>query len=267
MGFMANFQIALIQMDIQIGEPDVNFKRVSELLDQAVSNHPKPDLIMLPEMWNTGYALEQITDLADLQGQRTEALFSSFCKKHKVLVVAGSVAETSEKGVRNTTYVFDRTGQRIADYSKMHLFRLMDEEKYLIAGNQLVTAELDELKSGFTICYDIRFPEMLRSLALKGVEMLFVPAEWPNPRLEHWRTLLIARAIENQMFVIACNRVGESKGTSFFGHSMVVGPWGEIIFEADDKEGIYHTSINTDQVNEVRQRIPVFEDRRPDLYL
>lgn len=263
---MTVLRLALIQMDIQIGDPDTNFIRVSELLDQAVSQNPKPDVIVLPEMWNTGYALEQIHDLADEQGTRTIELLSRFSSRHQVQIVGGSVAEKSAKGVRNTTYVFDREGRRMAEYSKMHLFRLMEEEKYLQAGDQLAVADLDRLKCGFSICYDIRFPEMVRSLALQGAKALFVPAEWPNPRLEHWRTLLMARAIENQMFVIACNRMGESNGTTFFGHSMVIDPWGKVLFEADQQEGIHHIAICPGQVDEVRKRIPVFADRRPELY-
>jgi predicted amidohydrolase len=116
------------------------------------------------------------------------------------------------------------------------------------------------------ICYDIRFPELARRLALGGAKLLLVPAEWPNPRLHHWRTLLTARAIENQMYVVACNRTGVSGSTSFFGHSMVIDPWGEIVAEADEQETILQATIDLALVDEVRTRIPVFEDRRPALY-
>ena len=116
------------------------------------------------------------------------------------------------------------------------------------------------------ICYDIRFPELARKLALNGAQLLFVPAEWPHPRLHHWRTLLTARAIENQMYVIACNRVGRSGETSFFGHSMIINPWGEIVTEADENEQIVTAEIDLELVAKVRSTIPVFEDRRPDVY-
>jgi predicted amidohydrolase len=96
--------------------------------------------------------------------------------------------------------------------------------------------------------------------------MLFLPAQWPNPRLNHWRTLIAARAIENQMFVIACNRVGSEGKSSFFGHSMIVDPWGDIVLEGGEEEGVLRASIDLEAVDRARRKIRVFEDRRPDLY-
>lgn len=166
----------------------------------------------------------------------------------------------------NTIYVFDRQGNEAAEYSKIHLFRLMDEEKHLVSGDRVGEFTVEGVPAGMMICYDIRFPELARRLALVGAKILFVPAEWPHPRLHHWRTLLQARAIENQMYVVACNRVGVSGSTEFFGHSMVIDPWGEVIAEGGESEEIIHASVSLDLVDEVRTRIPVFEDRRPQLY-
>ncbi len=259
-------RIALIQTDITIGEPDVNADRVIQQMEEAVQSAAKPDILVLPEMWNTGYALERIDELGDENGVRTRNIISAFCRKHNVYVMAGSVAELKEGRAYNTSYVFDPSGQVIADYSKIHLFRLMDEEKHLTEGEKLCTFPLAGQQAGVMICYDIRFPELARKLALDGVKLLFVPAEWPNPRLHHWRTLLQARAIENQMYVIACNRVGTSGETSFFGHSMIVDPWGEIVVEGGDEQTVLHAELDLALVDEVRSRIPVFEDRRPSLY-
>lgn len=116
------------------------------------------------------------------------------------------------------------------------------------------------------ICYDIRFPEWIRAHTTKGAEAIFVVAEWPEPRLAHWRSLLIARAIENQCYVIACNRVGNDANNIFAGHSMIIDPWGEIIAEAGEKEEILTASINLDKVTEVRKTIPIFADRKPEYY-
>ena len=124
----------------------------------------------------------------------------------------------------------------------------------------------DECVAGVCICYDIRFPEMARSLALSGAKVLFVSAEWPHPHLHHWRTLLMARAIENQMYVVACNTVGESGDTSFFGHSMIIDPWGEIVVEGGEGEEIVIGEVSISLVDEIRSRIPIFEDRRPEIY-
>ncbi|PYI54852.1 carbon-nitrogen family hydrolase [Paenibacillus flagellatus] len=262
----STMNIALLQMDIAIGEPERNFAKLAELLEKAAAAERKPDLIVFPEMWNTGYALDRIRDIADRDGERTKAFVSGFCRKHGVNVVAGSVAELSGEAVRNTIFAFDREGNEIGDYSKIHLFRLMDEEKYLTAGERVGRLDIGGVPAGMMICYDIRFPELTRRLALGGAKLLIVPAEWPHPRLHHWRTLLTARAIENQMFVVACNRVGTSGTTSFFGHSMVIDPWGEIVAEGDESERILTATIDLAVVDKVRSTIPVFADRRPELY-
>ncbi|MDP4096589.1 carbon-nitrogen family hydrolase [Paenibacillus sp. P96] len=261
--------IALVQANITLGEPDTNRRHIEQGMEQAVSAAVKPDMIVLPEMWNTGYALEQIQELADVEGAETRKWVSAFARSHGVNVVAGSIAEKkADGGIYNTTYIFDRNGNTAASYSKIHLFRLMDEEKYLQAGSEPVLFDLDgTMKAGASICYDIRFPELGRKLALAGADMLIVPAEWPHPRLHHWRTLLMARAIENQMYVIACNRVGTGGTTEFFGHSMIIDPWGEVIVEGGEQEEIVTGTIRPELVQEVRSRIPVFEDRRPSLYL
>ncbi len=259
-------RLALVQMNIEAGNPDANFAKMEARLEEAAAASPKPDLIVLPEMWNTGYALTEIQALADPDGRRTKELISAFCLKHGISVLAGSIAQRRAEGVTNTVHIFDRTGAEVSEYSKIHLFQLMNEHLHLESGDRPGTFELEGIPAAVMICYDIRFPELARKLALGGAQILFVPAEWPHPRLHHWRTLLQARAIENQMYVVSCNTVGDSGGTSFFGHSMVIDPWGEVIAEAGEEEAILSAEIDLDLVNEVRGRIPVFADRRPKIY-
>lgn len=261
--------MALVQTHIALGEPEENRRHMEQQMEQAMTAVLKPDVVVLPEMWNTGYALERIQELADEEGTITKAWVSAFAHRHQVNVVAGSIAEKqADGGIYNTTYIFDRSGSMITSYSKMHLFRLMDEEKYLQAGSEAVLFGLDDtMKVGASICYDIRFPELGRKLALAGAHMLIVPAQWPHPRLHHWRTLLTARAIENQMYVVACNRVGSSGATEFCGHSLIIDPWGEVIAEGGEQEEVVTGTIRPERVQEVRRRIPVFADRRPSLYL
>lgn len=259
-------RIALLQMNIEAGNVAANITKLESMLEEAVGGEDKPDVIMFPEMWNTGYALEQIESIADKDGVEAKALLSSFARKHGVVIIGGSIAELKDGKAFNTMYAFDRDGEVIGNYSKIHLFRLMDEEKYLTAGDKLGKAVIDGEPAGMLICYDIRFPELSRKLALEGAKMLFVPAEWPHPRLHHWRTLLTARAIENQMFVIACNRMGTSGTSEFFGHSMIIDPWGEVVAEAGEEETIIRAEIDLSLVDTVRSKIPVFEDRRPSIY-
>ncbi|RED60383.1 carbon-nitrogen family hydrolase [Cohnella lupini] len=259
-------RIALVQMNIVAGNPDANFAKMEARLKEAAASSPKPDLIVLPEMWNTGYALTEIQVLADPDGRRTKEVISDFCRKHGISVLAGSIAQLRAEGVTNTVHVFDRTGAEVSEYSKIHLFQLMNEHLHLESGDKLGTFDLEGIPAAVMICYDIRFPELARKLALDGAQILFVPAEWPHPRLHHWRTLLQARAIENQMYVVSCNTVGDSGGSSFFGHSMVIDPWGEVLAEAEEEETILVAEIDLGLVNEVRGRIPVFADRRPKIY-
>ncbi|BBI33258.1 carbon-nitrogen family hydrolase [Cohnella abietis] len=259
-------RIALIQMNIVSGDTEANFAKLEARLEEAAAIDPKPDLIIFPEMWNTGYALTEINELADPDGLRTKEVIAAFCRKHKINVLAGSIAQKRENSVTNTAHVFNRNGEEVTEYSKIHLFKLMNEHLHLEPGQQLGSFNLEGIPAAVMICYDIRFPELARKLALEGAKILFVPAEWPHPRLHHWRTLLQARAIENQMYVVSCNTVGESGGTSFFGHSMIIDPWGEVLAEAAEEETILVAEIDMALVDEVRGRIPVFADRKPPLY-
>ncbi|MBU8655935.1 MULTISPECIES: carbon-nitrogen family hydrolase [Bacillus] len=260
-------KIALVQMDVQIGEPDVNFQKAEAFLEEAIRQ--QPDLIILPEMWNTGYALEQADQLADVNGERTKQLFSSFARKHQVVLIAGSVLNkrTEDEKITNTMYIFNRQGELLVDYDKIHLFRLMDEHNYLTAGDQLCLFDYDEdVKIGAMICYDLRFPQLSRTLVNKGAKVLINTAQWPSARVDHWRSLLIARAIENQSFMIAVNRTGTSRDTEFPGHSMVIDPLGRILLETNHEEDIYYADIDLQLVDEVRQQIPVMTDQRLDIY-
>jgi omega-amidase len=259
-------RISLLQMDISFGNTEDNYLHAEEMVRQAAQAEAKPDLVVLPEMWNTGYAMDRIKALADPEGERTKLLFSSLCREHDIMAVTGSIAEGTAQGVRNTSYVVDREGHLRSQYSKLHLFGLMDEDKELIGGDSPGKAELEDIAAGVMICYDLRFPELARTLVLGGAKLLIVPAQWPKPRLHHWRTLLMARAIENQVYIAACNRVGEGGGSEFFGHSMIIDPWGRIIAEAGEEETVLTADISLELVDEVRRTIPVFRDRRPGLY-
>ncbi|MBO8162135.1 MAG: carbon-nitrogen family hydrolase [Brevibacillus sp.] len=259
-------KIALIQMDVKIGEPEVNFAHAQRLVEQAAAG--KPDLIVLPEMWNTGYALEQAKELADVDGRRTRELFSRLARDCQSTIVAGSVLyrDSQADEITNTMLVFNRQGQEVVQYNKLHLFRLMDEHLYLTAGNSVQGFELDGVRFGVMICYDLRFPQLSRKLVQQGAKVLINVAQWPTARVDHWQTLLQARAIENQSYMIAVNRCGESRGTAFPGSSMVIDPWGEVLLVGESAEKIYHLDIDLDRVDEIRKRIPVFDDQRFDIY-
>lgn len=259
------FQISLVQMDIAFGRPEENFKQVEEKIVAACKDHS--DIIVLPELWSTGYDLTRLAQIADKQAQATISFLSKLASKYNVHIVGGSIANNKEKGIYNTLIVINKSGEVVHTYDKLHLFQLMDEHLYLKSGTSNGLFSLEDRHFASMICYDIRFPEWIRVHTTRGAQAIFVVAEWPEPRLAHWRSLLVARAIENQCYVIACNRVGKDPNNNFAGHSMIIDPWGEIIVEAGEKEEILTASINLDKVTEVRKTIPIFADRKPEYYM
>lgn len=162
--------------------------------------------------------------------------------------------------------IINKHGNLIKEYDKLHLFQLMDEHHFLQPGEKDGLFTLDEKICAGFICYDIRFPEWQRAHTVQGAEVLFVTAEWPKPRLDHWRALLISRAIENQAYVVAVNRSGSDVNNIFAGHSLIIDPWGNIISEAGEANELLTGTLDFNKVTEARNKIPVFEYRRPDYY-
>ena len=181
-------------------------------------------------------------------------------------IIGGSVAIEKDGKFYNTTYVYNKSGDLINTYSKVHLFGLMAEDQYMSAGSSESVFELDGVTATSVICYDIVF---LNGCEHDGTRSqgTFVVAQWPEPRVQQWEILLKARAVENQAFVVAVNRVGTGPDDVFSGHSMVIDPLGNVVLQSKEhEEGIFTADINLEEVDKVRGQIPVFEDRRTDLY-
>ena len=258
-------KVICIQMNMAFCRPDENFTYAAELIEKAMEE--KPDVLVLPETWNTGfYPRENLKALCDNDGQRVKAEIGGLAAKHRVNIVAGSVSNLRDGKVYNTAMVFDREGRCIASYDKIHRYSPMGEDKFYVSGDHLCRFQLDGIDCGVIICYDVRFPELARSLALQGMDMLFVVAQWPQIRLHHLRTLTTARAIENQMFVVCCNSCGEAGEDVYCGSSAVIDPWGETLALAGNREELLTAECNMETVAQVRSRIPVFRDRQPELY-
>lgn len=257
-------KIAIAQTNVDFADPEANFKRVEAFVSRAANENA--DVVVFPEMWNTGYALDQLDQLADENGQKTQQLLQRLAKKNQINIVGGSVSTKRDGHFYNTSYIVDDHGQVISSYDKVHLFGLMNEEKFITAGESENHFELAGIESVGVICYDIRFPEWLRTNARHGAKLLYVSAEWPDVRIPQWKILLQARAIENQAFVVAVNRVGDDPNNRFNGHSLVIDPLGKILLDAGEDETLKTVSLGFDQIDEVRGQIPVFNDRRPDLY-
>lgn len=257
-------KIACIQLDVAFAEPEKNFNNVKTLIEKVANEGA--ELVVLPEMWNTAYALTELEVLADIEGQRTKKFLSELAQTHNIHIVGGSVSTKKGEHFYNTMYVFTNEGELVAEYDKAHLFRLMDEHLYLKSGSQKNIFKLGDTEAGGVICYDIRFPEWLRAHALAGAKVLFIPAQWPEKRIDHWKILLQARAIENQCFVIAVNRRGEDPNNRFNGQSMVIAPWGKVLWTGSEHDEYGMIDVDFSEVEEVRSQIPVYEDRRPTLY-
>ena len=257
-------RIALAQIPVEHGKPEENYKKVAQYLSKAAQ--AKANVVVLPELWNTGYDLARLEEIADVEGQRTKEFLQAKAQEYKIDIVGGSVAIKENEQFYNITYIVDKQGKLISEYRKVHLFRLMDEDKYLAAGEQKNVFELSGVKNASFICYDIRFPEWLRTVAKEKLSVIYVVAQWPQTRIEQWKALLIARAIENQTYVVAVNRVGENPDNKFNGHSLIINPLGEVLSDSGDQETLTVYDLDTSKMEKFTQQIHVFEDCRPELY-
>lgn len=258
-------KVTCIQMDMRFARPQENFSRAAQLIEQAMAD--APDVLVLPETWNTGFfPKENLAQLCDSDGTQVKANIGALAKKFHVNIVAGSVSNVRGGKVYNTAMVFDREGSCIASYDKTHLFTPMGEDNYFTPGDHLCRFTLDGAQCGLIICYDLRFPELTRSLTVPGLDMLFVVSQWPRERIFHLRSLTTARAIEDQMFVVCCNSCGTASETVYGGHSAIIDPWGETIALAGEHEQLLSASCDLTVLNNIRDSIPVLRDRRPDLY-
>lgn len=259
-------RVAVVQFSVAAGDPDTNRRIVEERVAALAANPAKPDVVVLPELWSTGYALDRARELASPEGKAEASFLGGLAVKHTLAFAGGSVLARVGDTVRNRAQVIDASGRILASYDKVHLFRLMDEDKYLTAGNRRVAFVLNGVPCSSVICYDIRFCELVRATALDGAKVLFVSAEWPLARKEHWCALLRARAIENQFFVIACNRSGVTGTETFGGHSMIIAPDGSILAQADEHDAVLTADLDFAMLERVRAACPVYTDRVPEAY-
>ena len=258
-------KVSCLQMNMAFAVPDENYSRAAQLIEEAMKE--KPDVIVLPETWNTGFfPQENLAKLSDQDGCRTKSAIGVLAKNFKVNIIAGSVSNVRDGKVFNTAFVFNREGECIASYDKTHLFTPMGEDNYYTPGKHLCRFRIDGVSCGLIICYDVRFPELTRSLAVPGLDMLFVVSQWPKVRTFHLRSLTTARAIENQMFVVCCNSCGVAGETVYGGNSAIIDPWGHTISLAGETEEILCGQCDLQILETIRSTIPVFRDRCPELY-
>ena len=262
---MSFMKISCVQMNMEFCAPDENFRHAKDLIREAAKSCP--DIILLPEMWNTGFfPKEKLMELSDKDGERARREIGALAKELSVNIVAGSIADVRCGKIYNTAYVFDRSGNCVCQYDKTHLFSPMGEDKFFEKGAMLNRFRLDGKECGIIICYDLRFPEASRSLAVQGIDFLFVVSQWPDVRIRHLTALAKARAIENQIFVAVCNSCGRAADTKYGGNSAIFNPWGESLTTAGTEEEIITAKCDMQTLRDIRKSINVFCDRRTDIY-
>lgn len=252
---------AAVQLTLTVGDVQANVAAVKGALARLAEKGCR--LAVLPEMWTTGYSYKNLNELA----QQTPAIMEEMAElsRRYGMVIVGSVPEPHGDKVCNSAWILDQ-GRVAGIYRKIHLFSMMQEDRMVHPGDSFLVADTGVGRVGVFICYDLRFPELARRLAVEGAEILAVPAEWPHPREEHWRTLLKARAIENQLYVVAANCCGIQGKLDFCGGSMIIGPKGEVLADGEGRQGEIVADLDFDAMAEWRRQIPCFADRRPEFY-
>lgn len=261
-----NMRAHLVQLDIAWEDKEKNRARVRELLAAAAT--APGDLIVLPEMYETGFSLN-VERTADVDGAGAASL-SRLATDLRAFVQGAVTSVGPDNRGRNRAIIHDPAGAEIARYDKIHPFSFGREPERFSGGDRIVTcAWRASADSALTICpaicYDLRFPELFRAGLTLGAEIFVIGANWPAERALHWRSLLIARAIENQAYVLGVNRAGDDPHLSYSGGSLAVDPQGAIIAEADSRERVLSIEVDPDQVRSWRSRFPAWRDGRSPL--
>ncbi|KAF0112499.1 MAG: carbon-nitrogen hydrolase family protein [Chloroflexi bacterium] len=248
-------KIALGQMNIEYGNFSKNTHLANEFILTSIIEHC--DLILLPELWSSGFDLKNAEKYAALNEKLLDQM-QSLSNSGNITICGSYIREDS--GKYYNAFVAIQPNQPGAVYYKNHLFQLMQEDKYLSPGNQAETFDSIIGKSGAGICFDLRFPEFFKELLVQGAGCFLIAAHWPYSRITHWDILLQARAIENQSFIIAVNSVGKSGGDIYGGHSVVISPNGEILLRApSNEEGIYVVEINLQLITQTRNNFKIIK--------
>ncbi|MBY8867505.1 MULTISPECIES: carbon-nitrogen family hydrolase [Streptomyces] len=252
---------SLIQIAVDEGESVASRRQRAAAL---VREQAGADLVVLPELWTTGaFAFEEFEAAAEVLDGPTHEVMAKAASDAGVWLHAGSIPERAPEGaVYNTSLVFSPSGDLVASYRKIHRFGFDKGEAVLMgAGREPVTVPLPDTTLGLATCYDLRFPELFRSLVDGGAEILVIPAGWPERRRAHWTLLARARAVEDQAFVLACGTAGAHAGVPQAGHSIVVDPWGEVLAEAGHDEEVLTVEFDPGRVATTREQFPALKDR------
>jgi len=266
--------IAVVQMNSQ-EDKKKNLQKAEKLIDEAASKGTK--VVALPEMFNfLGPGKELSSQAENIPGPTIERM-SNKAMQYKIYILCGSISEKSTEFDKpfNTSVLIDPQGEIIARYRKIHLFNLeikedplYKESTFIQSGREIVNIDTKLTKFGLSICYDLRFPELYRKLTFNGARVILIPAAFTlHTGKDHWESLIRARAIENQVYIIAPNQIGSHlPGKQCYGKSMIVDPWGIVMSKASDKEMVIYAELDLSYQDEIRKELPSLLNRRKDIF-
>ncbi|EEG78441.1 carbon-nitrogen family hydrolase [Dethiobacter alkaliphilus] len=256
--------VAIIQLEVSdVHSREERFKKVEQIMLELHAGNPQPDLILLPEIWGSGFFRFQdyAAHSEEAEGE-TYSFLAPWAEKMNCHILGGSIVERDGNHLYNTALFIDPHGKLISKYRKIHLFGYKSEEsKLLTRGTTPTVIKTDLGTFGISTCYDLRFPELYRKMADLGAQAFLVTSAWPLARLEHWTLFNRTRALENQCYLISCNCSGQIKENPFAGNSMMVDPWGTVLHSAGEEPALLHGSIDLSHVSEIRDSFPAFNDR------
>ncbi len=255
-------EVYCVQLNIEWENRAANFARVEALLQATPP--PAGSLVVLPEMFATGFSMN-VDTVRETQAQETARFLAELARRRQVFVTGGLVdAEAAEARGRpgNLSVTFDPSGREVARYAKLQPFTPGGESQHYHAGSKIASWSWQGFTVAPFVCYDLRFPEHFRAAARAGAELITVIANWPAGRIQHWVTLLQARAIENQAYVAGVNRCGTDPQLSYCGRSLIVSPRGGILADAGHGESVVHAPIDRDALLSYRRDFPFLRDMR-----
>lgn len=255
-------KVAAVQLDCTCADIEKNTQKIIDYIGEAKALGA--DMVLFPEIANTGYVLSNIKNLSYSLDDENFKRIALAAKKEQIHVICG-VSERDDTLLYNTLAVMDKEGTLVQTYRKTHLFH--GEEVYYTPGDTLTTVEIEGVKVGLSICFDLRFPELYRYQALHGVELFVNANAWPHKRGIHWEVLSQARAIENQAYYVGASHVGKVEGVEFHGNSMIISPKGEFLARANaTRETLLIADIDIEALRHYRKQFKVLELHRSELY-
>ncbi len=252
-------RVAVGQMDVKLGDKEANIKRAEELIHEAIEKDA--EVICFPELFTTGFAKENIIQLAEsISGETTKRL-QELAAENKILV-AGSILE-KDGDIYNTSILVAPEGL-VGKYRKVHPF--LEEANCITSGNGYSVFDTKLGKMGLLVCYDAIFPEASRSLSLQGAQIILLPSNWMNPFLEQWRLATSARSLDNQVWLVATNRIGADETYTYFGRSRIVNPYGNAVVECGEDEEVAVVEVDLGKSSEFKGIVDFLRDRKPKTY-